>query len=372
MSEPRVNRICKTKIKFDVLALMIFVMVVIPNRRTNCDPVCEAISVDAITQLHNGSIAIFDQKDVWFLDLGKEQNQIMGPCPISSVYKGMTGPLDAAITITAHDMITDFIGASIYFEDQKFFTFKNLGPYQAEWGTIIYVPVKGEQRDIGQGDPDSPETNEYMKRTISYAFYDPKDNKSKFVFADATSLAFSFDMGVTFDTPIVSTIDEELGKYGVDYVPKTLTAALTLTKDDTSQLYLFESNTYCAVKLDESADKQSCRLKPIKDFFKCQSISRTNDFCSSPNDVVTSTHDTPVQARNRPEIASKPNKNEVIDQTPVTDSKVETRSQNNATETKTNQNNGSNGCMVGMCLSIGLTISFDLFISHLIPQFYVY
>ena len=110
---------------------------------------CYEIVPDAITQLYNESIAVFQDKNVWLYDL--ENKELMGPCPISKLYEGMDGPVDAAVTIWAHLSVTEFVGTSIYFTEGNFMTFKNLRPYQVEWGYLMYLPVKGEQTNMGGG-----------------------------------------------------------------------------------------------------------------------------------------------------------------------------------------------------------------------------
>lgn len=120
-----------------------------------CDPTvgqsCSKIIPDAVTQLNNGTIVVFQDKQVWMFEL--QSKLLLGPYPISKLFEGMEGPVHAAVTIWEHPTITDFVGASVYFTaGGEFFTYKNLRPYQVEWGDIIYLPVKGLQADMGKGE----------------------------------------------------------------------------------------------------------------------------------------------------------------------------------------------------------------------------
>ena len=108
---------------------------------------CESLVPDAITRLQNGSIAVFRDKYVWLLD--RQIKQLSGPCPIKDLYEGMSGPVDAAVTFESHESVTEFVGSSLYFSQDKFYTFKNLRPYQVEWGALVYLPVSGKQDEMG-------------------------------------------------------------------------------------------------------------------------------------------------------------------------------------------------------------------------------
>ena len=115
------------------------------------DKMCKTLIPDAITQLQNGTVVIFKAKNVWFLKLSSKSQpmELLGPCPISQIFEGIEGPVDAAVTIESHESVTEFRGASIYFANGNFYTFKNLRPYQVEWGDLIYLPVKGSQSKMG-------------------------------------------------------------------------------------------------------------------------------------------------------------------------------------------------------------------------------
>ena len=112
---------------------------------------CSDIVPDAMTQLYNGTIAIFQDKNAWMFD--QANKELVGPCDIEKLFEGMEGPLTAAVTIWEHTTVTEFVGASVFFGlNGQFFTFKNLRPYQVEWGDLIYLPVKGTQEKIGTGE----------------------------------------------------------------------------------------------------------------------------------------------------------------------------------------------------------------------------
>ena len=281
---------CRPKINaMTIIAL--FLLVLLSISRTRSDEICDAIVVDAITDLQNGSLVIFRKSDIWFLD--QEKKELQGPCPIKQIFKEMTGPMDAALTISKHETITDFIGSSVYFENENFFTFKNLGPYEVEWGALTYLPHKGAQKDMGQS---SPEALKYMEQTISYAYFDPIDLKSKLVFSDGSLLSFTFDMGAIYDQPELTTISAEMKKYGLEKTPRELTGAVALTNKATKEttLYLFNSSTFCAIKMGSKGLKQTCDMKPNKEFLNCDAVKRSNEMCLSS--ASTDKGDKPIDA----------------------------------------------------------------------------
>lgn len=239
------------------------------------DEICDSIIIDAITTLHNQTIALFRKNEVWLLNRGKE---ILGPCPVSKVYNEMKGPVDAAVTILNHETIVDFIGSSIYFQNGDYFTFKNLNQYQVEWGALVYLPRKGSQAKMGSTVPEAVE----MKTKISAAYFDPIEGRTKLVFSDLSVLGFNFEFGPEFDTPVLSNLSSELKKFGVEKPLNNISAALTLNTSNGYKLYLFDRNNYCSIKMSTDIKSQNCEFKPIKDtFLNCDKIVRKNGYCNA-------------------------------------------------------------------------------------------
>ncbi len=260
------------------------VLLLISVSQIKSDEICEAIIIDAITTLQNGTIVIFRRNEVWIYQRDRE---LLGPCPISGVFEEMSGPVDAALTITSHESITEFIGSSVYFENGNYFTYRNLGRYNVEWGALVYLPHKGLQSKMGST---SPEAKALMKTKISAAYFDPTDGKSKLVFSDGTVLAFTFELGAEYDTPILSSLDLEFKKYGFERVPSNISAALTLTTNKVHEIYLFVGSKYCSIKLDPKLTDQSCDWKYIKEgFLNCDKIIRKNGNCGKviPEQEIT-------------------------------------------------------------------------------------
>ena len=127
--------------------LFIFSVLVVLFQTIRCDAVCEGIIPDAITRLQNGTIAVFQDKNFFFYEM--KDKTMTGPCLINEHFKAMSGPVDAAVTFEGHDSVTEFVGSSVFFSKGHFYTFKNLRPYQVEWGALVYLPVNGKQNAMG-------------------------------------------------------------------------------------------------------------------------------------------------------------------------------------------------------------------------------
>jgi hypothetical protein len=260
-----------------LLELLLFLSFV--SQIDSVNDVCTEGLIDAITVLKNGSIVLFRKTQLWILDRNK---QLLGPCDVSEVFSEMHGPIEAAVTITSHDTITQFIGSSIYFESGQYLTYKNLGPYQVEWGALVYLPHKGSTLKMGRT---VPEAVKLTKRKMSAAYFDPIDKRSKFIFPDGSVLGFTFEFGPEYDKPLISNLTTELKKYGLNRVPASVDAALTLnTNNGDKLLYLFEGTSFCAIKISLGEKDQSCDMKSIKDgFLNCDTIVKTRGFCEITN-----------------------------------------------------------------------------------------
>ena len=158
-------------------------IVLIGFKRSECSETCDTLSVDAITGLNNNTIAIFDRSDVWLLNRGSD---LSGPCPVNTTFPGMSGPVEAAVTILDHQSIVEFIGAGVYFANKQFFTFKNLKPYVVEWGSLKYLPHKGLQQMMAAS---AAHAQDIIKSSpVMAAYYDPTDSRTKVVFRDRKSV----------------------------------------------------------------------------------------------------------------------------------------------------------------------------------------
>ena len=327
--------------------IAVFLLIFISINHTKSDKLCETLVVDSITTLYNGTIAIFSNKEVWFLD--QKSNQLLGPCPIVKYYKEMSGPVDAALTIgqQTNDSISEYDGSSVYFENKNFYTLKNLGQFQVEWGAIVYLPHKGQQTDLAK---DSSDAQKYLKQTITYSYFDPIDIQSKFVFSDGTVLSFifNFEKPSQYVTPEVTTIKDELNKYGLKEVPPTLTAAFTQTKSNVSQLFLFKGSTFCSIKLSAESEAQNCDLRPIKEFLNCDSIKITNDLCSE--NTLTVTSEKPIVAKVSPKPVTR-----IIEKKSKPESKVKIRSDDSPVAVKPKQAISGSHSLVINCLVFALT-----------------
>ena len=156
------------------VVIIAIIVLISPNLiQSDSDPFCVALVPDAATQLQNGTVAIFQGKNLWFvtLDSKGQTTALTGPCLIKDIFPQMEGPIDAAVTIDKHDSITEFTGASIYFSSGNFFTFRNLRPYQVEWGDLVYLPVKGEQNKMGVT---SDVAKKYMVRVLRHMKFELK------------------------------------------------------------------------------------------------------------------------------------------------------------------------------------------------------
>ncbi len=71
-----------------------------------------------------------------------ERKQLLGPFNVSKVFYGMKEKVDSAVTFSQRDTITEFDGSSIYLENGNFFAFKNMGPYEVEWGLLSICLVR--------------------------------------------------------------------------------------------------------------------------------------------------------------------------------------------------------------------------------------
>jgi hypothetical protein len=234
------------------------------------DHICDEGIIDSITVLRNGTIVLFREKDLYFFDINNKQ--LIGPVLVNEVFKEMKGPIDSALTILSHNTVTDFIGSSLYFENGFYYSFKNLGAYQVEWGNIVYLPHKGSQATIGSTDSIAKKT---MNRKMSAAYFDPIDRLSRFIFSDGTVLGFTFELGTEYDKPVVSTLSAELKKYGVDKGPTSIDAAFTLIHDNTQEFFLFSESNFCSFKFLKASTEQKCDMKSTKDsFLDCKDVKR--------------------------------------------------------------------------------------------------
>ena len=284
----------------------LYLLIIIMRLNVNyMNKLCEDGLFDSITQLQNGTIVIFRDTLVWFLT-----ERLVGPFHINKTFGEMNGPIDSVVTIDEHNSITEFDGSSLYMDDKNYYTYKNIRPFEVEWGSLIYLPHTGLKASIGSH---NKTIEELMSRKMLASYYDWHASRVRFVFIDSTVLGFNFSLGVEYSDPELSDISTELKKYGIEETVK-FNAAFSQKVNDVYKLYLFSVDRYCLIEM-QNQTKQSCVWNPSQAFLKCKEFANyANVTTVVTNHKKVTTF--PTASNNNKNNKNSSNDNKVMNKTP--------------------------------------------------------